>query len=1260
MDSMVVAQVVEALGAIYSPAASNQARQLAEQFLEQVRDSPQAPVIGSHLARSDALGHATPVHVRHFGLGLLESTVKYKWQSPTYTDAERAAIQAAILGLCDAGLRREPLEEPVIVEKFAKIFVELAKRTWPTQWTDMDVRLRALYQESVLGRKLVLLIYKSLVEDVFIFEETAAVARKRELSTALMSVTLGRGVLEEALSKPVEPDNSTSASSSRADLVLLLSLVRADPENEGWLMRWSNAIEMLSAEVSAKFGTPEGVLAESLLRGTLDCVAVFMDWVALRSVGETRILYRLLQVGGSPSLPARLSAADCLAVLFSRNIHPSDAERITYLWTPLFDEGCLGQLAGAWMNVYAASSQPTIQGVLEAQYQVCLSEPEYVYLKRLAQAIAALGDYQVCFKRNTTVPQRFDEYMELVLLLLAHPSLIINGHAMSFLFNGLKHDCIRLAPMQPYLMRIADQLLANMIRRPNSTSSPPKGAAMHYARIDFDSVSEIDLCSSGTIQRSVEVLRLVVAQAPPAVMFEWLRSKCAALLGSAAPSPAECAAMAVCVDTILGAMPQQAVRGTSNEQANDAFKGLQSLLVQLIEYHGNQNSAIVVYQLQMIVAFSDYMDLYPDILFKCLEKFFGFVVYTLPSEQRFLVTGAVISDETRTLRRKAASSLVRLGTAMPDLLYPLLPQIMPVVSNLIETNQLMRIEQTLLIEFLVAIISGSSTPAETKRSALESVLSWDLQHFKATEPFAQSMDAFLTQSAMDAAFRSGQPLPEALSARLAAAGNARSMWSGTLNAVWIYMKRARPSRSGPHEHLVAPQPGQPFIWPELVEHVLPIVLATIKCIHGVLSPSLLARLPKEFGQLTRLTVSERASLLGRQHADKDADDGAGTSDKDRGSGSLDLQVVKICGWLGRMREICYQILSTFTTMSTTFYALPKLAGMLSDALFANSEDIVLQHWKSMISTVIRPLVLHCPDKPSMSAVLLPLLPTFFETIVGKLAATGAGGGDADDDEDEDVTDEIVLDKLLRDVTRVYADLWSAILLPYVEKGSKKKDKGRAQSEAVSPDVPTEPKQLFHHQDLVMFFFSNDSLIRSFMGTLSLLLTVKDTGACKRGLGMCMPLVPLFAKDATFHTIVGRDFLMAALQVLHDGYQKHNHNDAINLITDAYVQVRGTSSTVPFETLVSVPGMSADQVQAFETDLAAKNSAKERHLVVRALLKGVTGVEMSERFKKATSFVLNLSEKRIFAKPAPDLYASDILAGDDQGAPVVAALFDQHD
>ncbi|KAI8924734.1 hypothetical protein BC831DRAFT_513101, partial [Entophlyctis helioformis] len=81
---------------------------------------------------------------------------------------------------------------------------------------------------------------------------------------------------------------------------------------------------------------------------------------------------------------------------------------------------------------------------------------------------------------------------------------------------------------------------------------------------------------------------------------------------------------------------------------------------------------------------------------------------------------------------------------------------------------------------------------------------------------------------------------------------------------------------------------------------------------------------------------------------------------------------------------------------------------------------------------------------------------------------------------------------------------------------------------------------------------------------------------------------------------------------------------------------------------------------FETDLAAKNSAKERHLVVRALLKGVTGVEMSERFKKATSFVLNLSEKRIFAKPAPDLYASDILAGDDQDAPVVAAFFDQHD
>ncbi|OAJ43759.1 hypothetical protein BDEG_27087 [Batrachochytrium dendrobatidis JEL423] len=1096
--------VVQALNTVYSNTSSNEDRKLSDKvYLEGIRDMPEAPFLGLHLAYATS---QLPSHVRHFGLGLIESVIKYKWKSSTYSDDQREIIKSSIFQLCDSGLGNNIQETRLITEKLAKIFVELAKRTWPLEWTSMDVQLRALYQKHMGGRILVLLFYKSLAEDVFIFEDDVVTSRKKELSTALMSVTVGTGILHNMLSKPIDP--SQTGVSNRQDLQLLMQLIVADPDNEGWFTRWSTAIETLACAMTSKSENHAQSDAERLLVLTLNCLAVFLDWVLLESVIETRTLYRLLQLHTVQS-------------------------------------NSLDLIVAAWIGVYAPYSSLNIE---QAQQDVFIPECDYIYLKRLAHAIASLGNYQICFRKNTVCPQRFEEYMQLILLMISHPSLIVSGHAVSFLLEAIKHDFIR-------------------VRSAMSNKSLP---GYRYAAIDFDTDFEIDHASMGSTQRMTDAIRLIPPILPDKV-FEWLRAKCTSMLNSPTISSSECQAISTMTDCIMSGIPSESVRGSDINQIELA-KSIMLLLVQLIDYNGNQNMAIVIYQLQMIVAFSEYMDLYPEILLKCLEKFFGFVVYTQPNEKDFIQQQKILSESTRNLRRKAAASLVRIGSTMPNLLQPLLPQIMPLVSNYIQSSQLMRIEQTLMIEFLVAIICGSSMEIHSKSSMLQDVLAWDLAHFKSFEPYSVFDVQFFDSIGVNTLVQMERELKATKSPvgkahdMLGAATSLRNSWSASFNAIWNYLKRIRHSQLNKISDGSAGAPiAVSNVWPEIVVHILPQILATIK---QSWSPKVLSTLPPDFAQLRLLTKTERAMLLGSYFAEKDHED---TSVLDPESAFED-HLKRICGWFGRMREISYQLLATLSTMGTDFYLIQNLPDTIISSLIDLWRDHLVTSTEDQVSDSIHH---YC-----------------------------------DDEENNDESEEILADRLLRDVTRVYADLWFAILMPFAEKNPKRKVEGGSIT-AGQVDHPSSPAKLvFQNTNLVMFFFANESLVRSFLGTMSLLMGVKDTFACKRSLAMCMTLTSHLVKDTAFHEMVGKDFLVSALE-------------------------------------------------RFEEELTSKRTVKEQHVVVRTMLKSVTGVELSERFKKATIFVLNLSEKNMFAAVKSDTHHADIIEKETI-EPVLSTFFDRHE
>ena len=143
---------------------------------------------------------------------------------------------------------------------------------------------------------------------------------------------------------------------------------------------------------------------------------------------------------------------------------------------------------------------------------------------------------------------------------------------------------------------------------------------------------------------------------------------------------------------------------------------------------------VVAHQVPMLSSFSPFMDAYPTLLFRCMEKFFALVSFTQPQEGNGNVENVLLSDETILVRRKATGALVKLGSSMPDVFIPILDQIAPAIMTLASSGRLLKTESRILLEFLINVISGSTLlPVPKKSDYLAAVL----------EKEFQSLDAFI-------------------------------------------------------------------------------------------------------------------------------------------------------------------------------------------------------------------------------------------------------------------------------------------------------------------------------------------------------------------------------------------------------------------------------------------------------------------------------------------------------------------------------------
>ncbi|TPX64126.1 hypothetical protein SpCBS45565_g06114 [Spizellomyces sp. 'palustris'] len=274
---------------------------------------------------------------------------------------------------------------------------------------------------------------------------------------------------------------------------------------------------------------------------------------------------------------------------------------------------------------------------------------------------------------------------------------------------------------------------------------------------------------------------------------------------------------------------------------------------------------------------------------------------------------------------------------------------------------------------------------------------------------------------------------------------------------------------------------------------------------------------------------------------------------------------------------------------------------------------------------MRPLILNCPPGFD-STILEPILSPFLRSLMSKLdrewrelVERGIRLTNEEAEEATDMSDDIIAEKMLRDVTRAYVDLIAALLAPATPAAKKKEE-----------NTANLLKQSFQNPDLVRFLLWDEAISGPLLSSITHLVTYKDTQTSRKAAVTCSKLLPVLVGHYEFHVWLGKDLLMCLLEALHDPYHQEIHSDIISTIADVYVRLRPVSM-LPYETFGSLPGMNVDSLKAFEESLAKKSSAKEQNAIVKGFLQSITGIAISQQGKKQESFVLNIPEKQLMTR-----------------------------
>lgn len=337
IEGPVVQQIIAALQIIHNPQSANRQRAEAGEFLEQAKADGKAPLHGFTLASDQSQIPA----VRHYGLGLLAHAIRYNWLD--YGESESTMVREWVVQLAKI---IQPGDPSYLRNKVAQLWVDVARKSWGSEWMNMDFNLMELWDADLMHRELAMYIMESLVDEIFNREDSQQDPRTVILHRSCIDIFTSYQVLTTA--HPSRDNNSG---------------IRCG--NEGWLARL-----VLQLQECLNNGIADAK-AEGFAVQVLSTIRSCMPWVIARAVIEASVVDTLGRAMMSGNAQLRVIAIEALNHLFQREfIDDSDFKAIV---GPLYESGTVRELRNILASINLEADGP--------------DEDLYLFLKRFAEVI---------------------------------------------------------------------------------------------------------------------------------------------------------------------------------------------------------------------------------------------------------------------------------------------------------------------------------------------------------------------------------------------------------------------------------------------------------------------------------------------------------------------------------------------------------------------------------------------------------------------------------------------------------------------------------------------------------------------------------------------------------------------------------------------------------------------------------------------------------------------------------------------------------
>ncbi|KAH1021244.1 hypothetical protein HUJ04_010781 [Dendroctonus ponderosae] len=1182
------ADLARAVELTMSCEASQADRLKAYQACESFKEtSPLCAEAGLYLAASNQ----NSLIARHFGLQLMEYTVKYRWTQ--ISQQEKIFIKENAMKLLAAGGISEEIH---MKDALSRVIVEMVKREWPQQWPSL---LNELSDSCACGEtqtELVLFVFLRLVEDVALLQTLESNQRRKDIYHTL---TANMSLIFDFFLRLIE---------------LHVSQLRACNE-----------------------ANPSKAAAHSrVVQVVLLTLTGFVEWVSMTHImaQNGRLLQILCLLLSDKAF--QYPAAECLSQIVNRKGKIEERKPLMMLFS-----------TETMQCILAVAKNPG--NVADDQFYLFKKKLIHV-LGGLTTQLCI-----ICSKDSTYRPLNFAMFLEAVLAYSAHSSLVLAHLANPLWNSMLKHDQLSRDPIFLSSIPQWVQCTAPKIIKFSYPvgKSPTNGLreTLAYAKLDFDSEEEFSVYFYRCRSDILDSFRQATIVAP-LITFNYVEHwllKCLSLpntsygLTQSDSFYQEWEALANFLESVLSRVLQASERppistGLRLLQMCLTYQPIDPLIISTLL---TCISALFVFLSmstgQMAPAANSVAVSGAALLPQVLEKIFATLVY-VPEGQKNLAR----SRQLKNVRKHAASLIVKIGNKYPLLLLPVFDQIKATVENLASQDgpaRLSNLEKVTLLEALLLISNHFGDYDRQSMFAGDILREANVQFLGIVSSGAlKGVAEFISFIGLDK-----PPVPENT---VDIYGQNRNSLVFCVNLVLGAIKRCSwpddPERATRGGFVVSlTESGNPVCRNPSAPHVVPLlphILSLIKIFNEMFTPEADMLIHEGYKGCLAIPEVEKAALLGT------------VGHVDNGEQLVVQSSLERMQWfLTALHESCFHLVGSMgPSLGRDLYNIPDLAVAVINSILSRLQHMPDYRLRPIIRVFLKSFMYSCPA-PYHEIVVLPLLAHVAPIYLTKLQSKWQGViefRNREVQEDNADTQELLEDFLTRALTREYLDLLKVGLVG----GSltPESNSGTMETEELSnsPTPPSTRSNLTAEviSDLGLILLRNDKTCQPIVLTVLGALSWIDSTASLKATQLAGPIVRQLTIDASLTGEMATHIMVAVLNslILH-GQHEGNQGLLLTLGAQVYEMLRPSFVEV-LGVMQQIPGVDPVDLQKLDERISGSTSKgnkieKVKKDLFKKLTANLIGKSMSQLFKKEVK-INNLphipASKKDCKEQVPDL------------------------